>query len=395
MFLTNKLFDAIDENDLQSLIDNQIRESREIDYKSHIVGDADAEKKEFLADISSFGNASGGYLIFGIEEKDGIPKKLCGVNVSNIDAEIRRIENIIRDGIEPRITGIIVKAIPLSSSEVIILVRIPRSWALPHMVSFKGHTRFYARNSAGKYPLDITEIRGLFALSETVTEKIKGFRVERLSQIIASETPVLMDANSPKTVLHLIPLDAFDLAKRCDISGLSNVSGKLPPLSSAGWDYRFNFDGFLTYSSTRENLSRSYLQIFRTGIIEAVCAQHTSFEHGNSKTIYGTKIEKEVLKAIPEYLLVQNQLLETELPIVITISLIGIKGYTMYVKPNAFISNDAHPIEKDTLLLPDVLIENINSEPDQYMRPVFDTLWNATGWFGSLNYDENGKWVER
>jgi len=396
MFLNSKAFEEIEERDIQYLIENDVRESREIDYKLHIIGNADSDKKEFLADVSSFANASGGYLFFGIDEEDGIPRNLCGITIKDIDAEILRMENIIRDGIEPRITGITIKAIPLSSAGVIIVMKIPRSWMLPHMVSFKGHTRFYSRNSAGKYPLDVTEIRSLFTLSESITDKIKGFRIERLSQISAGETPISMDVQSPKTILHLIPLDAFDLTKRCDISGLANTREKLGPFSSSGWDHRFNFDGFLTYnSSAKDNVGRSYLQIFRSGIIDAVSVQYTSYGREDNKVLYGTAIERELLNAISRYLLVQTQLLKAELPIIIAISMVGVKGYTMYVRPNPYVWNNTYPIEKDVLFLPDVLIENFISEPEQYMKPVFDTLWNATGYFGSLNYDENGKWSDR
>jgi len=77
------------------------------------------------------------------------------------------------------------------------------------MVTFRGHSRFYSRNSAGKYPLDVSEICALFALSETTTERIRNFRLERLSKIISGETQVALD-EAPKTVLHIIPFGAFD-----------------------------------------------------------------------------------------------------------------------------------------------------------------------------------------
>ena len=44
----------------------------------------------------------------------------------------------------------------------IVLVRIPRSWVSPHMVTHKGTSRFFARNSAGKYQLDVSELRTAF-----------------------------------------------------------------------------------------------------------------------------------------------------------------------------------------------------------------------------------------
>ena len=66
MLLNGKSLDKITESDLQELIDNGVAEGKTLDYKEKLSGNSDAEKKEFLYDVSSFANASGGNLIFGI-----------------------------------------------------------------------------------------------------------------------------------------------------------------------------------------------------------------------------------------------------------------------------------------------------------------------------------------
>ncbi|MCK5240903.1 ATP-binding protein [bacterium] len=48
------------------MISNQIQESRTIEYKESLPGNSDQDKREFLADISSFANAAGGDLLYGI-----------------------------------------------------------------------------------------------------------------------------------------------------------------------------------------------------------------------------------------------------------------------------------------------------------------------------------------
>ena len=47
------------EGDILELISNGIEEGREIDYKELLKIGSDGDKKEFLADVSSFANASG------------------------------------------------------------------------------------------------------------------------------------------------------------------------------------------------------------------------------------------------------------------------------------------------------------------------------------------------
>lgn len=64
---------------------------------------------------------------------------------------------------------------------------------MPHMVKLGGTFRFYSRNANGKYPLDVGELRALFAFSETTSERIRSFRQERLSSIVAGETPIVLE----------------------------------------------------------------------------------------------------------------------------------------------------------------------------------------------------------
>lgn len=153
-----------------------------------------------------------------------------------------------------------------------IIVRVPRSWAAPHMVTFKNVSRFYARNSAGKYQLDVGEIRSAFALSESVPEKIRAFRTDRLARIISGEAPVSLNSNRVM-VLHLLPISAVDGRSSTDVSREANrLVLSLAPLSSQGWSHRFNADGFLTYDTkgwgqSKRNAS-TYVQVFGSGALE-------------------------------------------------------------------------------------------------------------------------------
>jgi hypothetical protein len=62
----------IDEARLQALITSGAAESRTIDYKRTTYGTANADYSEFLADVSSFANTSGGDLVLGIDALHGI-----------------------------------------------------------------------------------------------------------------------------------------------------------------------------------------------------------------------------------------------------------------------------------------------------------------------------------
>src|SRR5439155_8476554 len=174
--LFNKPLADIEESDLQVLIDNQVSERKTIEYKEALPSNADGDKKEFLADVSSFANASGGDLIYGIREQSGIPVELSGLELSDVDAEILRLENCIQTGIAPRLFKIVEThpvALP-SKQRYAIIIRIRKSRAAPHMVTFKNDAKFFSRNSRGKYQLDVSELRSAFLLSETVAERIRN-----------------------------------------------------------------------------------------------------------------------------------------------------------------------------------------------------------------------------
>jgi hypothetical protein len=60
---------------------------------------------------------------------------------------------------------------------------------------------------------------------------------------------------------------------------------------------------------------------------------------------------------------------------------------------------DRHFIDRDLLVLPDVVLE---SYPNDYrvelprlMRPVVDAFWQAGGWPRSIGYDGEGNWAEQ
>src|SRR6266852_7196550 len=172
MALQTKAVTELTEADIRTLIDNEVQEGKCVEYKRDLPGRSDGEKKEFLFDVSSFANASGGHLVYGIEEQGGIPKHLCGLTVADLDTELLRFQSMILDGIDPRIPGLEARFVPVGNSQHALVIHVPKSWNPPHMVTLQGVNKFYTRNSAGKHPLDVGELRGLFAMSNSITEQI-------------------------------------------------------------------------------------------------------------------------------------------------------------------------------------------------------------------------------
>jgi predicted HTH transcriptional regulator len=104
MSLFTKSLDALEELDLQALVADQVSEGKTLDYKEKLPGYGDDDRKEYLYDVSSFTNAAGGFLIYGMKEEAGLPTELVGISIADVDKEKLRLESMIQDGIQPRMS---------------------------------------------------------------------------------------------------------------------------------------------------------------------------------------------------------------------------------------------------------------------------------------------------
>ena len=85
--------------------------------------------------------------------------------------------------------------------------------------------------------------------------------------------------------------------------------------------------------------------------------------------------------------------LGVEPPFFIMLSLLDVKGYRMSIPAMSMrFPQDNRPINRNNLLIPEVMIENFDAEPSKVMKPIFDAVWNACGYPRSKNYDDSGIW---
>ncbi len=387
-----KAIDQVNEEDIKILKDNAVIERKTLEYKETLPGNTDAEKKEFLADVSSFANAEGGDLIYGIsqDKETGAPKLIEGLDI-NIDEEKQRLENVIRSGLQPRLPSCVIQPVKLTNSNYVIVIRTPRSWISPHRVILGGHDKFYSRNSAGKYPLDVNELRIAFNLSETIAERIRNFKQNRIAAILSGETAVPMQ-NNPKILLHLVPLISFSSNANYDISKATSPPF-LQPIYGASSNRRYNLDGILAYLREGEEKANSYVQLFRNGIIESLDAWMLR-SRSDKRLIPSLTFEEKIIESVNNYISLYKSL-EVDFPIYLFLTLIGAKGYLMGVDPARFLFSETYPIDRDILQIPEIIIENYNEKPEKLLKPCFDAVWNAAGFARSFNYDDHGNWSQR
>jgi hypothetical protein len=384
-------FDDISEADLTALINAGIPEGILIDYKRETYGNSDHDVKEFLKDVSSFANTAGGHLVIGMDETGGVASAITPITGLDADQESLRLENLTRDGIEPRIHGVRMRAIPIAVGGFVIVVRVPRSWNPPHRTIARKSNRFYVRNSAGTHEASVEELRVLFNVSATVNERIRAFRQERLAKITAGEGPVRLSQDRGRILLHMVPFSAFSALSQIDLAQTTQLQGSLRPMGSVGFTPRFNFDGFINIAGG--NPCHGYTQLFRNGIIEAVLAGMVVDRDGRA-IIPSLSLEQYILDAIPFYLTALRSL-EISTPVAVMVTIEGVHGAFLGVSNHQFYFDQPAPISQSVLELPEVVIDDYGT-PDDYqrtLRPAFDALWNAGGFPASRHFNADGVWI--
>jgi len=389
-----KNIDDITEEDLRLLLENQIPEGRMIDYKRELPKNDRQSKIDFLTDISAFANASGGLIIYGIDEKEGIPVSITGIHVENKDDEILRLDQLILAGITPRLPQVKLRFLTLESQKDLLLISIPKSWSAPHVVNYQKHWRFHIRSSAGNHQMDLEEVRMSMLQSNNLPEKVRQFRDTRLSLIRSDESPVPLSSNS-YIVLHLIPYSAVLNPDNSayDFSVIPTNRYQIKPIHSTVHTSRYNLEGYLNYGHYDGNgRFWGYVQTFRNGIIESVDTMMLKISCGDKNCVPSYLLEKEIMGVTRVYLDFQRKM-GISPPITIFLSLLRVKNYYLAVNSKYDPYQDRKfLLQRENLILPELILDSYPDDIPSSLRGLFDTLWNSFGWERSFSYDKDGQW---
>lgn len=249
----------------------------------------------------------------------------------------------------------------MEESKYIILIRTQRSWLRPH----RGwhNSKFYARQSNGKYELDVQQLRQIFLGSSEFNTKYADFLAERAAYHIEKY------GFKPFILLHFIPVSAFENPNVVDLTGIFNQI-RSTPIGTSNDNRRINFTG--VYSESEDKSCK--FQLFRNGIIE-----HATTRIIEEKEISGKRLH-DCLKKTFAYALHNYRSLEIMEPVYAMLSFYGVEGLTAVDIDTFFTGHDVVPYESDKMIFPEVLIEDVeNVNLPELLRPIMNALWNAYG----------------
>jgi hypothetical protein len=376
---------------LRTLVASKVPEGERLDYKREVYGKND--NPEIAKDISALANTQGGHLVIGISEAEGEPTEIVGLGGIDPDAEIRRMDDVLRTSVQPSITGVRFKPIRDGDRLAAIVVRVPKSWRAPHQVVANSTYRFYGRRARSNAPLDVDALRSLFSLDETIGDRIRRYREERLALIVNGNTPAPIRDNA-LVVWHAVPSSAFALSRLPLIETVAANPSSLVDLCGGYRCIRRNIDGVLCFEPNQR-----YAQLFRNGVLEVVCVQEWWSGQPRDEIQVPKLRIAEFSELVLEYVSQSKKILKTigaEPPVAFGLTLKGMKGWNLWAQNLRWNPGLVDPsFDRDVILAPDQAIETLDTVDDFEAKALLDMIWQAAGWPEAKGFDAKGKWAGR
>lgn len=364
--MLEKPIESVTLEDLEALVTNNVSESRYIEFKRDLPGQDGEQIREFLADVTSFANSSGGDLIFGIEEQDGVASTIIGVTIADADAEILRLENSIRSNVDPKMVGVKSHFVTLSAAKGVLIIRIPPGYQPPHRVTFRNSGKFYSRNSRGKFEMDVHELRYAFTQAAQEPSFFYKLHAEGIDRAKGIDMPFAVDVE-PTAVISVIPLSLF----REGLSLPITEDNALVPFRPSGYSAIPMIEGVLIHTpvKTETGRVRSFAITYRGGRSDFVFTFGRTENTNQGKRWFAyPKLFEEGLATAVNGTLSRLSPLGVAGPWVILASVFGVKGH---VAPMSDLWQSA-PAYKDQAFLGEVRFENLEAET---LLPIAKNIW--------------------
>lgn len=378
----------ITESFLAYLLQDRVPEGRDIEYKRDLPDSSDKGKYEYLSDVSSFANSSGGHIIFGVDASNGIPTSITGVATEDVDATLLRLEAILRNNLSPTLPGLHIYPLGSFSNGPVVVISMRQSWIGPHMITYKRSAPFFMRTSAGKSPMTIDEIKTSVLGHATLPQTMREFRQSRHGIIAQGRAPLQL-SKQPYLLIHIMPIASFLSTIDLDVKAISQDWFKWKPFGREGGSYsnHINLDGVVAYHTPdNSGLHHNYCQLFRNGIVEVLNAWLTAESEG-LHFIY-TDYEVETINGLMRYCDGLRSL-SVEPPYFVFVTFNRMRKVRFYLDHR----RSSREIDREYFMLSEIETSGLSAELPRDMKPVFDQVANAFGIEGAFNYDEAGNWI--
>ena len=190
--------DEIDIPDIQDLIDSEVPEGQQIEFKGTLPAKkgavdpwmsggniGDRAKRVILEEAVAFANAHGGALLLGIKESESKPPVAAEISPIPQCAELaERLKLVFRDCVEPQLPVLDIFAAPTDGESGVVIIRVGRSRNAPHRVTktlvcpIRRADRCEEMSMREIQDMTLNVSRGLERLDKRLAERSKRFQDE-------------------------------------------------------------------------------------------------------------------------------------------------------------------------------------------------------------------------
>ncbi|MEO0964056.1 MAG: ATP-binding protein [Planctomycetota bacterium] len=401
---TGRRLSEITEADLVNLIEREVPESIGLDYKAELTIDqkdanrANTAKQRFLQDLTAMANTNGGLMLYGIEErrddnkKTGLPDKVVGIDIASTDEFTRKIEHLLRDGVDEPLPGNVeIELVDVAESKRVVAIRVPKSYRAPHRVIVAKANDFYRRTNGGKEPMTTAQIRDAVLGSETQYEQGRSWSEDRW---LNSGMP----AKKEGWTLHYVPIlrqpNLIDFYSQTVVDAVNRIP--VPCLDSQSHtDRRWCFEGMLVRWS---NMPEECVVIFRDGAIEFLGKYSIRVSHDG--LLEHVRLERDLIKACEGVLMLLNAggslapgLLSLRLFVPGDSAIVTGADRSWYASDKRDGLGVDHDFERSFLGSIESIVQGTEERADQIAQPLLDRIWNAANHPRCLGYNDEGEYV--
>lgn len=365
---------------IEKILSSRIAESEAWDFKSAFYGSGEADVFEFLKDVTSFANAGGGTIVLGVStDQAGRASTVEGVVSVQLDKDIQRLEHILRDSVEPDITGAVrITDESADNGKRVVFIDIHDSSLAPHRIvrrgKFKSH--FFVRRGRRSEEADVYALRELFEGRSRVSSLFQKFVEERVATVLGGEYLAGQEA-VPQLLMHIGPQRSFGSRKLTDFLLEPEHHFALAPPNDGGYRARPNIYGVISRSGDVRN---PYNQAFHNGCLEmlrqAFSASRTDVMSGIDSTSLAGFFLDDLPKAVGTLAKVFG-----EEAYFVSVSFIRIPPveFVVYRHGTATrLANSIPPTRK--FQIPTTVIRTGAAEPfHQDIRELLNLVWRAWG----------------
>ncbi len=359
-----KTLEAITWADIEQLAIKQTSEGRRLEFKLELPSGRDADTKELLADLTSFANSDGGDLIIGIRDEGGTAGEIVGIDARLVDGAVLRLDNIARDGVDPRLAGLRIHSV-VNGDRAVLIIRVPASFAAPHRVTYKGTSRFYARNSRGKFEMDTHELRQAFVASEEAPRRLRDLH-ERTQHAAAGENMPAKLVEGPSVLVTVAPISI--LREKVDLA-FRREDALLPPEALGGLDILNGFEGVVVLAGRSDSHSVGAFSVnHRSGYMSA------GWSIGRVRNDERFVWPKYVVQSLPGFVASAiTRLREHGLgaPWIVMVTLTGVKGFRLIISDHYW----SETAWQDKAYLGDIIFDDLQSDTLQPFTDGFARLF--------------------